>query len=125
MAPISHSETFSVSLGPEQVRERVLGWFASVRYTVVADTAERLELKSGSQAKLRFLGGAFIGEGSLPARTVVEMQAVDGKTQVTVTASDAVGFGAKTGIKGKYAAWLAEITAGLREALTAKTAGTS
>lgn len=118
MAPISHSETFSVSLSPEQVRERALAWFEPVRYTVTGDAPDRLEVKSGSQAKLRFLGGAFIGAGSLPTRTVVEMSVVDGTTQVTVTASDAIGFGAKTGIKSKYAVWLAEITAGLRAAVS-------
>lgn len=118
MAPISHSETFSVSLSPEQVRERVLAWFEPLRCTVIGDTSDRLEVKSGSQAKLRFLGGAFIGAGSLPTRTVVEMSVVDGTTQVTVTASDAIGFGAKTGIKSKYAVWLAEITAGLRAAVS-------
>lgn len=122
MAPISHSETFSVSSSPEQVRERVLAWFEPVRSTVTGDAPDRLEVKSGSQAKLRFLGGAFIGAGSLPTRTVVEMQVVDGTTQVTVTASDAIGFGAKTGIKSKYAVWLAEITAGLRAAVSGTSA---
>ena len=38
-------------------------------------------------------------------------------TEVTVTAEDAVGFGAKTGMKSRYLVWLGEITAGLRAAL--------
>lgn len=39
-------------------------------------------------------------------------------TVVTVTADDAVGFGVKTGIKGKYEQWLGEIADGLRAAAT-------
>lgn len=90
MAPISKTETFSVSISPEVVHERVMAWFEPLRPTVVADTPERLEVTTG---------------------------VVDGSTQVTVTASDAIGFGAKTGIKKKYELRVAEVVAQLRAAL--------
>ncbi len=119
MAPISKTETFTVSLNPTEVRERTLAWFGSTKHTLTVDEADRFEVKSGSQAKLRFLGGAFIGPASLPSRTLVTMEPVDGQTRVTVTASDAIGFGAKTGIKAKYTARVEEIATELRAVLTA------
>ncbi len=119
MALISHSETMSVPLEPSAVRERVLAWFDPIGRKIVADEPGRLDLKSGSQAKLRLRGGAFIAPVALPTRTVVTMDAAGGATQVTITASDAVGFGAKTGIKRKYGERVEAIVAGLVEALSA------
>jgi hypothetical protein len=117
MAPITHTDTFTVSLDVAQVRERVLAWFASVSFKVADDTPDRLEVKSGSQAKMRGLGGAFIAATSLPTRTVITMVPSGATTEVTVTASDAVGIGAKTGMKAKYDGWTSDIVSGLRTAL--------
>ena len=78
----------------------------------------QIEAKTGSQAKMRILGGAFIANTSLPARTNVSLQAGAGGTEVTAVAADAVGFGAKVGMKGKYEALLPELVAGVRAALT-------
>jgi hypothetical protein len=118
VAPITHTDTFTVSLDATQVRERALAWFSSVSFKIAVDTPDRLEVKSGSQAKMRGLGGAFIAATSLPTRTVVTMAPSGATTEVTVTASDAVGFGAKTGMKKKYEGWVGDIVAGLRTALT-------
>jgi hypothetical protein len=118
VAPITHTDTFTVSLDVGQVRERVLAWFSSVSFKVADDTPDRLEVKSGSQAKMRGLGGAFIAATSLPTRTVITMVPSGATTEVTVTASDAVGIGAKTGMKKKYEGWVGDIVSGLRTALT-------
>jgi hypothetical protein len=118
MAPISRTTSYTTALAPAQVRDETLSWFAAVSHTVVTDTADRLEVKSGSQAKMRLIGGAFIAGSSLPARTVVTMVPAGGGTQVTVSADDAVGVGVKTGMKGKYEQWLGEIVDGLRAATT-------
>ena len=115
MAPLTRSETFRPTVGADEIRDRVAAWFAHLDHKFVADTPERLEITSGSQLKLRILGGAFIAGSSLPARTVVE-RTDDG--QVTVTVSDAMGFGLKTGMRGKYERWLDEIVQAVRSSLT-------
>ena len=118
MAPLSTSQTFDVSLAPAEVRARVLTWFRPYAHRVVVDTIDRLEVASGSQAKMRLIGGAFIAASSLPTRTIVTMEPHDGRTQAGVTAQDAVGFGLKTGMKGKYERWVAEIVEGIGATLT-------
>jgi carbon monoxide dehydrogenase subunit G len=118
MPPLEHSTSFTANLDPGQVRERVLGWFASYTHRVTSETAEQLVVASGSQAKMRLVGGAFIAGSSLPTKTVVMMQPSGAGTEVSVTAQDAVGIGLKTGMKGKYDTWLQEIVAGLQGTLT-------
>ncbi|MGZ4691686.1 MAG: hypothetical protein ACXVKA_02695 [Acidimicrobiia bacterium] len=116
MAPIGHTASYTTGLTPEQVRERTLGWFARVSYKLTVDAPDRLVIETGSQAKMRLLGGAFIAASSLPARTIVTMAPSAAGTDVTLSADDAVGFGLKTGMKGKYEKWLAEIVAGVQAA---------
>jgi hypothetical protein len=118
MALIKHEETFTVAADPATIRDRVLAWFGPVGAKVVTDAPDRLEVKSGSQTRVRLLGGAFIRPSAMPTRTVVTMQRDGDATRVTVTAADAFGFGAKTGIKQKYTARVQEIVAGLHETLT-------
>jgi hypothetical protein len=123
MAPLSSTDTFTTALAPADILARTQEWFAKYKGQVVASSENEIEVKSGSQAKMRLLGGAFIAASSLPVRTRITMMpngiGTDNTgTGVTVTAEDAVGFGAKTGMKSRYLVWLGEITAGLRAALT-------
>jgi hypothetical protein len=118
MAPLTHTDTFTVTLTPAAVRDRVLTWFRPYAHRVVVDTVDQLEVASGSQAKMRLLGGAFIAASSLPTRTVVSIVPAGASSTVEVTARDAVGFGVKTGMKHKYEEWIASIVDGLRAALT-------
>jgi hypothetical protein len=128
MAPLTSTETFTTELAPADVLARTQEWFAKYKGQVVATSENEIEVKSGSQAKMRLLGGAFIAATSLPVRTRITLTPNGGGndstgsggtgTDVTVTAEDAVGFGAKTGMKSRYLVWLGEITAGLRTALT-------
>jgi hypothetical protein len=115
MAPITRTATFVTSDPPPEALERCRAWMAQhASAQVVAHTAERLELTSGSQVKLRLIGGGFIAASSLPVRTVVDAVATETGSELTVTAVDTVGFGIKTGMKGKYQRWLDEIVSGLR-----------
>lgn len=114
MAAISASDQFSTSLSPPDVRAKALEWFASYTYKIEVDEPAKLVVHTGSQVKMRLLGGAFIAESSLPARTTIELAPSGAGTAVTVTAQDSVGLGVKTGMKGKYERWTAEIIAGLR-----------
>jgi len=116
MAPIQHTDTFDASGSPAEVRDGVLTWFRPYQHRVVVDTLDRLEVISGSQAKMRLIGGAFIAGSSLPTRTIVTIDA--GASRVGVTAEDAVGFGLKTGMRHKYEQWVASIVEGIRAALT-------
>jgi hypothetical protein len=118
MAPLTSTETFTTQLSPADVLARTQEWFAKYKGQVVATSENEIEVKSGSQAKMRLLGGAFIAATSLPVRTRISLTPNGTATDVTVTAEDAVGFGAKTGMKSRYLVWLGEITAGLRAALT-------
>jgi hypothetical protein len=118
MAPLTHTDTFDVTLTPAEVRERVLTWFRPYSHRVVVDTLAQLEVTSGSQAKMRLIGGAFIAGSSLPTRTVVTIAAGANGSSVGVTARDAVGFGLKTGMRRKYEEWIASIVDGIRAALT-------
>jgi hypothetical protein len=99
------------------VRDRVLDWFRPYSHRVLVDTAERLEVASGSQAKMRIIGGAFIAASSLPTRTIVTIEPRAGGADVMVHAQDAVGFGLKTGMKHKYENWVASIVDGIGAAL--------
>jgi hypothetical protein len=115
MAPLTRTESFRPTVSAGEVRDRVMAWFEHLDHKLVDDSPGRLEIRSGSQLKLRLLGGAFIAGSSLPARTLVETT-VDG--QVTVTVSDAMGFGAKTGMRRKYERWLDEVVQSVKRALT-------
>jgi len=115
MAKLIRTETFRPSVAPDEIRGRVAAWFDHLDHKVVADAPDRLEITSGSQLKLRLIGGAFIAGSSLPTRTVVE-QGADG--QVTITVTDAIGFGIKTGMRQKYERWIDEVVQALRSALT-------
>lgn len=117
MAPLSSTESFTTTLGPADVLARTQEWFAKYKGQVVAASDGSIEVKSGSQAKMRIIGGAFIAGSSLPTRTTITLVANGDSADVTVTAVDAVGFGVKTGMKGKYETWLGLITSGLRTAL--------
>ncbi|HXY94135.1 MAG TPA: hypothetical protein VEP49_16780 [Acidimicrobiia bacterium] len=120
MAPITQYDTFTSPLAPAQVRERVWQWFsATVPFTVNVDTGDRLDIETGSQAKMRLIGGAFIAASSLPTHTTVTMTPAGTGTQIQVWVKDTVGFGIKTGMKGKYATWLAQIVNGIRGAAAA------
>lgn len=70
MAPVSRTASYTTALEPEHVREKALAWFGRVPYRIVSDTPDRIEIATGSQAKMRLLGGIFIAATSLPARTV-------------------------------------------------------
>ena len=118
MAPLTHADTFDVSGSPAEVRDGVLTWFRPYQHRVVVDTLDRLEVISGSQAKMRLIGGAFIAGSSLPTRTIVTIDAGAAGSKVGVTAQDAVGFGLKTGMRRKYEQWVASIVEGIRAALT-------
>jgi hypothetical protein len=118
MSRITKTEVLSVSFDCAQVREHVLAWFAAIPHTVVTDTPNRLEVKSGSQAKMRLLGGWFIAGSSLPTRTEVAMKPTHASTEVIVTAAEAAGIGFMWGMEGKYAQRAAEIVTGIRSALT-------
>lgn len=116
MAAITSADQFTSTLAPADVRSKVLDWFKSYAYKIEEDEPIRLVVYSGSQVKMRLLGGAFIAASSLPTRTTIEFAPSGAGTSVTVSAQDSVGLGVKTGMKGKYEGWTAEITAGLRAA---------
>jgi hypothetical protein len=118
MAPLTHTVTFGTTLTPEQARERALGWFAGYQHKVAQDSADHLEVKTGSQAKMRLLGGAFIAGSSLPTLTTLTIRpGAAGGSDVEVVSRDTVTVGVKTGMKKKYQRWLEEIGAGLQQAL--------
>jgi|SRR5581483_12511951 len=115
MAALSHTEQFTAPLAPDAVRQRILDWFA--RYRPRVDESEnKLEIKTGSQLKMRMIGGAFIAGSSLPTRTTVTLTPSGGATNVSVVAEDTVTVGVKFGMKHKYETWLAEIGTGLKAA---------
>jgi hypothetical protein len=116
LASISHSEQFTTPLGAVDVRAKALEWFAGYSHKIEGDEPNRLTVYTGSQAKMRLIGGAFIADSSLPTRTTIELTPSGTGTSVSVTAQDSVGLGVKTGMKGKYERWTEQITAGLRTA---------
>jgi hypothetical protein len=117
MAPITRTATFATSDPPAEALERCRAWMAQrASARVDFQTAVRLELTSGSQVKLRLIGGRFVAASSLPVRTVVDAVPTATGSELTVTATDAVGFGPRTGMKGMYQRWLDEIVSGLRAA---------
>ena len=115
MAALSHREDFTAPIAEDVVRERVLAWFEKYRPRV-AEAPNALAIKTGSQVKMRLIGGAFIAGSSLPTRTTVSMKPSGGATNVSVVAEDTVTVGVKLGMKRKYETWLAEIGAGLKAA---------
>jgi hypothetical protein len=116
MAPLTQTQTFTASQPPNEVHDRVLGWFAKYRPRVEVDSADSLEINTGSQLKMRLIGGAFIAGSSLPTHTTVTMTAAGSGTQVSVTARDTVGVGFKLGMKRKYETWLSQIATGIQAA---------
>lgn len=117
MAAISRSARFVTSDPPAEAIERCRAWLAQhASARVVTHEPGHLVVASGSQVKLRLIGGAFIAPSSLPVRTVVDATATASGSELTVTATDAIGFGLKTGMKKKYERWLGEIVSGLRAA---------
>jgi hypothetical protein len=117
MAPLNRSVKFQSSLAPDAARERALGWFGGYQYKVAHDSPDRLEVKTGSQTKMRLLGGAFIAASSLPTLVTLTIRPAASGSEIEVAAQDAVVVGIKTGMKGKYERWLQEICEGLQAAM--------
>ena len=67
MALVSRSASYTTHLDAEHVRERALAWFGRLQHRIVSDTPDQIEITTGSQAKMRLLGGVFIAGTSLPA----------------------------------------------------------
>ncbi len=118
MAPLNQSTTFTTSLAPDAAREKALAWFGNYQFKVAHDSADRLEVKTGSQVKMRAIGGAFIAASSLPTLTTLKIRPAASGSEVEVVAQDAVTVGIKTGMKKKYQGWLEEICGGLQAAMS-------
>jgi hypothetical protein len=118
MPPITATATFASAKDPKEALGLCKAWLADrVSTRVVAESPSNLEVRTGSQAKMRLLGGAFIAPTSLPVRVTVTAAPTSTGSDLTITASDAVGLGVKTGMKARYRTWLDEIVTGLREAV--------
>jgi hypothetical protein len=116
MGMITSTAQFNSTLPPAQVREKAIDWFKSYSYKIEEDAPGRLTVYSGSQVKMRLIGGAFVAGSTLPTRTTLELTPSGAGTDVKVMAEDSVKVGIKTGMKGKYQKWTEQITAGLRDA---------
>ena len=130
--------TFGVLIGPQffaaanlelMARQTAIVCVAALGMTMVI-VAGGIDLSVGSIFALSTVvtalllrhdssaGGAFIAASSLPTRTIVTIDSGSGGSKVGVTAQDAVGFGLKTGMRGKYERWVASVVDGIRAALT-------
>ena len=117
--PIVLSRTVDVRLDDQQLRERVLEWFASAPHKVAEDDAGRIVIETGSELKMRLLGGFFIASSSLPTRTEITTERANANIQVTIAAATR-SFGLKTGMRGRYEGRLSEIVSGVASALMAE-----
>lgn len=117
MAQIVAEETWVTSLDAERARAAVESFFAQERIEVKSQSAGELTGYQGSQLQMRLLGGAFINPKKLPKRAIVRLEPAGGGTTVTARFEDAVGVGAKTGMKGRYERALSDLLARLKQAL--------
>jgi hypothetical protein len=122
MALITSSTEFTSTLPPAEVRSTAIEWFNDYAYRIEEDEPSRLTVYTGSQTKMRLIGGAFVAGSTLPTRTTIEMTPSGSGTSVSVRAEDSVKVGVKTGMKGKYQKWTEQITAGLRDACSGASA---
>lgn len=120
MVAITHTDAFSLADSPEAVLARAVECFQHLGARPMAAPAGSVAAATGSQLRMRLLGGAFISPRHLPLTMAVEARpAPDGTTAVTITVSDAVGFGLKTGMKGRYERLTIERAGELRAAVCA------
>ena len=120
MVAITHTDTFTLPDSPDDVLARAVAYFQHLGARPMAAAEGSVAAATGSQLRMRLLGGAFISPRHLPLTMAVEARpSPDGATAVTITASDAVGFGLKTGMKGRYERLTTERAGELRAAVCA------
>ncbi len=118
MPPIELSRTIDVRRDDQQVRDRVLAWFAGAPHNVTQDDAGRIVVETGSELKMRLLGGFFIAPSSLPTRTAITTERANVNAHVTIAAGTR-SFGLKAGMRARYEERLSEIVGGIAAALMA------
>jgi hypothetical protein len=116
VAPMVESQVFLVERRPEEVRDEILSKLASMSARVVTVSESYVEAQTGSQLATRLKGGWIARPTELPMRTAVALQTHGQGTQVQVTVTDAMGFGVKLGMRGKYKGALRTMIEEVRQA---------
>ena len=119
MAPMTFTQSFVVQLSPVEVHDQILATFGSMSARVQTDSDTYIEAKTGSQLAMRLKGGmwGWTKLTEFPMQTSVALRSEGQGTAVQVTATDALGFGRKTGMKAKYQQALQAMVEELRAAV--------
>jgi hypothetical protein len=81
---------------------------------------QRISCKLGSQAKMRFVGGAFCPVKWLPIEVTVEVMDRGVDRQVIVSVSDRLGIGLKIGFEKRYRDHVQQTASYVRQAIAAR-----
>ncbi|MEC5179689.1 hypothetical protein [Arthrobacter sp. CG_A4] len=120
------NDEFSTSLDKQRSKEALSGHFKSLRLRT-EETADGLEVHSGSDAMFRLLGP--LGTRRIPVGLTIQLEAQNGRTHVKSSAFDRLGwylndhlvFGTEEALERKLESLLHEVRSALGEGRQSKT----
>jgi len=104
--PISDMRKWKVYKSTNEILNIVQSMLAARGATFLEADSRRIEATLGSEGKTRVLGGMFVSKETLPIRVTLAMNESAGVTDVDISIIDNLGFGARTGMVGKYKGYI-------------------
>jgi len=115
--PISETRTWKVNKSADEVLRIVSDKLSEKKATLLEATPRRIEGVIGSEGKTRFFGGIFVSKETLPVKIIMQISDSAGMSEITATIQDNLGFGARTGMVGKYKDYMQSLLDELASAL--------
>ena len=100
--PISDTRKWKINKSANEILSAVQNMLSAKKATFLETNDKRIEATLGSEGKTRVLGGMFVSKETLPVKITLVMNEFAGVTDIDATIVDNLGFGARTGMVGKY-----------------------
>ena len=100
--PISDTRKWKVYKSANEILSITQTLLSTKDATFLEANNRRIEATLGSEGKTRVLGGLFVSKNMLPIKVILVINEFAGVTEVDVSIVDNLGFGARTGMVGKY-----------------------
>jgi len=100
--PISDTRKWKVYKSANEILSITQTLLSAKGATFLEANNRRIEATLGSEGKTRVLGGLFVSKNTLPIKVILVINEFAGVTEVDVSIVDNLGFGARTGMVGKY-----------------------
>jgi hypothetical protein len=118
--PISEMRKWKTDKSADEISRIVTAKLAEKKARLLVSEQRRIEATMGSEAKTRFLGGAFVSKETLPVKMTVQVNEGAEGSEIDITIQDDLGFGLRTGMNAKYREYMQSLFGELAAALQVK-----